>query len=355
MKTERPLYINNSLSTGICNFNCSLCGVNKNTYTGEYMFQSNEVTSSFVNKVLSAASEGVKFRLIANAGNGEPTLHPNFSDRMDIMGDMIKNWPIPEETPELSVVTNGSRLLDEYIINTLIRNPITLNISIPTSNKDEYIKSMFSGDYSKAWIFDEVVNGIIKAMELYSDGKIDDLCFHISPPIPNMTKDTLAETFGFLCKIASEFNIEKLNMIMFPNVSNRTGLVENKGNKLNLFEEFFKEFNNKKMYNTKIVMENVWHRFFHYKHEIEEITTIFKNPCLWNANIFITAGGDSVCCNDQGGKYKLGNIKDKSITELLHKKEVLEYDELCSNCNQYCNSTHSSNGIIDRYKLNFND
>ena len=92
MRTRRQISINNSLAHGICNFNCSLCGVNKPNYRGPREFQSRAVTEKLIERVKEAAAQGVRIRYIANAGDGEPTLHPEFARRMDLFGRMIREW-----------------------------------------------------------------------------------------------------------------------------------------------------------------------------------------------------------------------------------------------------------------------
>ena len=94
-----------------------------------------------VERVKEAAQSGVRIRIVANAGDGEPTLHPEFRQRMTLFGDMIRSWDAPVPAPEISIVTNGSRLLEPEVTAALTENPITVNVSFPTSDPESYGKA----------------------------------------------------------------------------------------------------------------------------------------------------------------------------------------------------------------------
>ena len=109
MRGKRPIFINNSLVHGICNYNCRLCGVNKETYQGPKEYQPREVTQKLIERCREAAREGISIRYLENSGDGESTLHPEFAARMDDFGDMIRTWDnrrIPP--PNVCVVSNGN-------------------------------------------------------------------------------------------------------------------------------------------------------------------------------------------------------------------------------------------------------
>ncbi|GBK65293.1 hypothetical protein PbDSM24746_52970 [Paenibacillus macerans] len=354
MLTTRPLYVNNSLSTGICNYNCILCGINKPNYNGPKKFQDEETTNLLISRILQAAAKGVKFRLIANSGSGEPTLHPHFDEKMNEFGNMLENWPSNNElTPEISIVTNGSRLLETRIVEALINNPITVNVSFPTSDVKRYSKVMFGENNKNSIFFEKVVKGIRELLNLYSEGKINKVCFHISPPLADMTNFELSNTLSFLCEIASKSNVSSINVIMFPIISNRSGLIDCKLNQNDSYENFISEFDGKIYSGVKVRIENVWNRFFKEKKEIEEMINVFKHPCIWNSNIFLTAYGDSVCCNDQEITCNLGNINSDDFETLMLKKENSVVSEVCKSCNQRYAQNISVDELISEFKLKF--
>ena len=88
MKTRRPISINNSLAHGICNYSCRLCSVNKKNYRGPKAFQPRAVTEALIHRIEETAAAGIHVRYVANAGDGEPTLHPEFHERMAMFGAM---------------------------------------------------------------------------------------------------------------------------------------------------------------------------------------------------------------------------------------------------------------------------
>jgi mRNA-degrading endonuclease RelE of RelBE toxin-antitoxin system len=146
LRTRRPISINNSLVHGICNYSCKLCGVNKPHFRGPKGFQSRQVTKGLLQRVKEAARAGIQVRYIANAGDGEPTLHPEFKEQMAMFGDLIRNWDvIGMEPPEVSVVTNGARLLEPGVLETFTANPLTLIISFPTPDPEGYGEGLKHG------------------------------------------------------------------------------------------------------------------------------------------------------------------------------------------------------------------
>lgn len=350
---KRIISINNSLCTGICNYNCRLCGVNKPTYHGIKKFQDEYITKSLINKILNDAEKGIEFRIITNSGSGEPTLHPEFRNRMELFGDMLRNWPSKESIPEVSIVTNASNLLKESVIQALIENPITVNISFPIYDEEIYINHTFSdGIYDKN-IFQTVVEGIDLILKYNAIQKISKVCFHISPPIPNMTSEDLEKTISFLCKRASLVGLSQVNIIVFPNISNRSGLVHGELINNDYFYDFY-SFNGNIYHNVKVVMENVWYRFYRSKKELEVIHNEFIYPCIWNAsNIFITAEGYSVCCNDQENLCKLGTILEESVFELYKNKTNFVGGEACIRCNQQFAVRLTVEQIMNKIKLEF--
>jgi wyosine [tRNA(Phe)-imidazoG37] synthetase (radical SAM superfamily) len=129
MKTRRAISINNSLVHGICNYSCRLCSINTAGYDGPTEFQSYTVTRTLIQRVIESAESGIHIRYIANSGDGEPTLHPEFTERIRMFGDILREWnssAVPP--PEVSVVTNGSRLNSPGIMDTFLENRISLII-----------------------------------------------------------------------------------------------------------------------------------------------------------------------------------------------------------------------------------
>jgi len=338
----------------VCNFNCRLCGINKPNYDGPVKFQEEAVTRQLINRIRQAAISGIRFRIITNSGSGEPTMHPEFAKNIKFFGDLIRNWPTEKNIPELTIVTNGSTLLNPDIIRPLCENPITVNISFPTSNEEKYWEMMLNANNSKKHIFKLVINGIDKIMKYHASGQIQKIYFHISPPVYNRQIHDLSATFSFLCERAANSGLKQINIVMFPDISNRSGLIKSENNSVNQFSVFFKIFNKTKIHNVEINMENVWNRFFKFREEVEELCNVFKYPCIWNANLFITAEGDSICCNDQAVKSKLGNLSVDSIETLYARKENLLNYTVCCDCNQRDKVSYSIDETLHNCQLDYN-
>lgn len=69
----------------LCSFNCIYCecGLNENHRTRSKLPTRAEVKEALINKLSSMQAEGVAPDVITFAGNGEPTMHPEFADIID--------------------------------------------------------------------------------------------------------------------------------------------------------------------------------------------------------------------------------------------------------------------------------
>ena len=70
----------------LCNFDCVYCecGWNKDGRTGGNFPPLADIEAALEKKMSEAASEGVAIDSITFSGNGEPTIHPDFPQVIDI-------------------------------------------------------------------------------------------------------------------------------------------------------------------------------------------------------------------------------------------------------------------------------
>ncbi len=335
MRTRRPISINNSLVHGICNYSCRLCGINKTNYRGPKEFQPYVVTKTLIKRILAAASSGIYVRYVANSGDGEATLHPEFADRLRMFGDMLRGWDasiVPP--PEISVVTNGSSLYKPEILAPFMDNRISLIISFPTSDPESYGLIMKGDSEQGEALLSRVLPGIEKAMALRACGHLSRLYFHISPPETEIIRRDFSETINCLTEIARRNELHEIELVLFPATSNRSGLLRNSVTSVEMYRDLFKRYNGQFVNEVKIRMQLVVKRFFRSTVEIVDLVRSFRFPCLWNANFFIAADGSSICCNDQSVRNPQGNILYESIETLMQYKERFLPGEVCAGCNQ---------------------
>lgn len=335
MRTQRSMSINNSLAHGICNYSCRLCGVNKRTYRGPKAFQTRAVTEQLISRVREAAREGFHIRYIANAGDGEPTLHPKFGEHMDLFGEMIRMWDVPRvPAPEVSVVTNGSCLLRPGVLEAFVRNPLTLIISFPTPEPEAYGEAMAGDPACGAALLEKVVPGIEKAFELRGTGQIERLQFHISPPEREIVRRDFPKTLEFLTRRARAAGVDGIELVFFPATSNRSGLIRNGMHGCDMYRDLFHTYNRKRVDGVRIEMNLLFKRFFPRFREFVDLLFGFDYPCIWNSQLFITADGTSICCNDQAVRNPMGHLMHASIHELVERKEVHLPGRVCAGCDQ---------------------
>ncbi len=335
LRTRRPISVNNSLSHGICNYNCTLCGVNKPSYCGPREFQPKEVTESLVNGIRQAAKEGLRVRYVANAGDGEPTLHPEFGARMDMFGRMIREWDTPAvPAPEVSVVTNGARLLHPGVMDTFERNPLTMIVSFPTCDPEAYGELMTGDPRKGPTLLNKVVPGIRRALALYGQGRIRRVQFHMSPPDREVVRRDFEHTLAFLARASRESGVKKLEMILFPATSNRSGLIRNKIKGCDMYGDLIRRYHGKSIEGVRVSLTLSFQRFFPSWLEFVDLLRAFDYPCTWNSQLFVTAAGDSTCCNDQAVRNPMGNVLTHSLAALMESKENYRPGRICAGCDQ---------------------
>jgi len=293
------------------------------------------VTKTLLRRIRESADSGVYIRYITNSGDGEPTLHPEFRSRIGMFGTMLREWDISgTPPPEVSVVTNGSQLHLPGIENSFKENQITMIISFPTANPESY-GTVMAGDSGRgASMLSVVLPNIEKAMVLRAEGYLSKLYFHISPPETEIIRNDFPETIDFLTNTANRSGLEEIELILFPAISNRSGLVRSSVVRVDMYKDLFKHYNGRIVNDVKIRMKLVLKRFFVDAGEIADLVRSFRFPCFWNANFFIAADGSSICCNDQTVRYPNGNIMDDSIEILMENKEQFMHGRICSGCNQ---------------------
>jgi len=330
---------------GICNYNCIICGINKPTYSGPKAYQSQEVTKKLTERIKEAIAEGIKIKYVANSGDGEPTLHPEFGKRMNLFGEMIKELQKKHlPLPDVYVVTNGSNLRKPGILEAISDNHLGLNISFPTSHPEHYGEIMMMKPADGKRLLKKVVPCIEKAMQFLKNGKLPYLNFHISPPYREYVRSDFPETLEFLANLAKKNKIREIQLVIFPSTSNRTSLIKHFSKRMDFFKDYFRKYNNKTVFGVKIKMMLTNKKFYPKRKDLIDILSNFKFPCLVYGNPFITVFGDSCCCNDQNLASIEGNILTMSINQLMNIKENYLPSDVCKRCDQ---SPERLSGSID--------
>ncbi len=109
----------------LCSFDCIYCecGLNKDFRTKTKLPDRQSVQLALKDKLLSLKNDGVILDVITFAGNGEPTMHPDFDSIID---DTIELRDKYYPNSKISVLSNGMHLDKPRVINALKKtdNPI---------------------------------------------------------------------------------------------------------------------------------------------------------------------------------------------------------------------------------------
>jgi len=102
----------------LCSFDCIYCecGFNKDFRTHTRLPERENVKAALENKLQSLREENVKLDVITFAGNGEPTLHPEFAE---IIEDTLFLRNLYYPTVKISVLSNGMHLTKRKVFEAL--------------------------------------------------------------------------------------------------------------------------------------------------------------------------------------------------------------------------------------------
>lgn len=122
-----------------CNFNCVYCecGWTKNKEQGKINFPSRKMVFDAIEHRLSTEFQDNSLDVITYAGNGEPTIHPEFSG---VIEDTIflRNKYVPQA--KIAVLSNATMIFKENIVNAL--KTIDMNILKLDSAIDETMQKI---------------------------------------------------------------------------------------------------------------------------------------------------------------------------------------------------------------------
>lgn len=109
----------------LCNFDCIYCecGWNKDGRGDNVFPRLDAIEKALESKMMQLASEGTKVDSITFSGNGEPTIHPDFPQVVDVTLRLRDKF-FPDA--KVSVLSNATILGREDVVNALMKvdNPI---------------------------------------------------------------------------------------------------------------------------------------------------------------------------------------------------------------------------------------
>lgn len=336
VRTRRAITINNSFVHGLCNCSCITCNINKPTYKGPKAYQTRELVEKIVERVLEAADQGLFIRAIGNSGDGEPTMHPEFSEMMSIFGNIKRRWNYPgHPAPDICIVTNGHYLARPDIVKALVDNEISVKMSFPTCDPQHYSEIMqpLSGQSGEE-IFKFLIPALENIMALAATRKIPRLEFHVSPPYLDYLRPDFPKTIDFLTTLAAKQGLKLINLKMFPVLSNRAGAVRKEEKCFDLYEDYFKKYHNKTIHGVMVNMFFSYDFFYPNFRSFFDLWKAFNFPCLWYGNIYLSPFGGSDCPNDQSIQEPDGNIMTHSLRQIMEIKENRLPGKICKPCNQ---------------------
>lgn len=159
----------------LCSFNCIYCEcgwTETSNFEKAKIYSAKEINESLEKRLIFLAENNVKLDSITFAGNGEPTLHPEFPE-------IINNTIVMREryatTAKISVLSNSSTLDDDRVVEALKK---VHNIMKLDAGTDEVFK-LINNPKSKISL-DQIVsnlkkfNGRLIIQSMFIRGKFGD-------------------------------------------------------------------------------------------------------------------------------------------------------------------------------------
>ncbi len=178
----------------ICSFNCIYCECGWNTGEKKSYVPRDVVRNEMEKHFRNISESGDKPDVITFAGNGEPTIHPEFSGIIDdtimLRNKYLKGVPI-------AVLSNSTMLQNEQVRNALLRT------EIPILKLDSAVRAtmMTINNVSSSFRFEEYINGLIMMkgraiiQTMFVKGTINGVAFD------NSTSEEVEKLTGLLKKI----------------------------------------------------------------------------------------------------------------------------------------------------------
>ncbi len=182
----------------ICNFDCIYCecGWNRERRGDMHFNSREEVYVALEQRLKSMMQRGERLDVITFAGNGEPTLNPQFEE---IIADTIELRNSYAPTAKVSVLSNATTLGSPSVVRALQcvdNNILKLDSAIETTAR--LMNNPQSTLYSVACVIDQMMafGGELIVQTMFLRGQID------GSPIDNTTPDELAAWSRAISKIA---------------------------------------------------------------------------------------------------------------------------------------------------------
>ncbi len=160
-----------------CSFNCIYCecGLNEERRTKTGLPLRKEVKEAIEAKLVAMKQEGLVPDVITFAGNGEPTMHPDFAD---IITDTIEVRNLLAPTAKIAVLSNATMIYKKEVFDAL--NKVDDNILKLDSISDERIRQL-NVPNAPSFTFDRLLqqlcrfNGNLIIQTLFLKGEADGI------------------------------------------------------------------------------------------------------------------------------------------------------------------------------------
>lgn len=172
----------------LCSFNCIYCecGLNEQRRTKSKLPTRDEVKEALKEKLSSMQKEGIAPDVITFAGNGEPTMHPEFAIIID---DTIALRNIYFPQAKIAVLSNSTMIHKESVFQTL--NKVDDNILKLDSVLDSRIQQLDvpnAPSFTFQWLLEHLIrfNGNLIIQTMFIKGEYE------GKPIDNTTEEEIS-------------------------------------------------------------------------------------------------------------------------------------------------------------------
>lgn len=218
----------------VCNFNCIYCecGITPTQYQQSGFPDVSEVSELLAKKLAALKSDSAYLNSITFAGNGEPTLHPQFDQIVDEV-IKIRDQIFPDAS--IAVLSNATLIANHKVFNALLK--VDFNILKLDSAIEETLKKINcpAGSFNFKDIVDTLAkfNGRLTIQTLflkgYCNGKYIDNTTDLEVSEWVKTIESIKPESVMLYSLARDSAVDTLEKVSEAELNRIASMLEGKG------------------------------------------------------------------------------------------------------------------------------
>lgn len=172
----------------VCSFDCIYCecGLNDERKTSTRLPSREETKKELEATLLSMQKQGMAPDVITFAGNGEPTMHPQFPGIIDDTIELRDHY-FPKA--KIAVLSNATMVRKQSVYDALLKvDDNILKLDSVLDSRIQQLNAPYSSSFTYAWLLEQLCrfNGNLVIQTMFLSGE------YKGEPVSNMTEEELS-------------------------------------------------------------------------------------------------------------------------------------------------------------------